>query len=554
MVVDGTYRTGHVDHAFISPEGGLAYVEAEGRLTIETATQWPEADLRQAAAALGEPVERLRLIQTTIGGAFGGREDISLQILLLLAAREMCAPVHMAWDRAESLRGHGKRHPFVIRHTLAADRNGRLLAARVDCQLDAGCYASTSAQVLDNALVHVTGPYAVRHVEASGRAVLTNNPFTCAFRGFGVNQVTFAMEQQMAKLAARLGLEPAELRQRNLNGSRTLGPGTRVKTIRGVAETIRLATARAARRRVPPARDALVHGRGLATGIKNLGYGFGVDDKATAEVLVTRRGATVRVGGAEVGQGLTTIIAQVAAAELNLPLSRVDVEWQDSSVVPEAGSTSASRQTIAVGNAVAGACRRALSAVGTRGWRGMPDEGIVRRFTWRFPKTVPLSAGAGRHIAAFGSGTCVADVSVDTVTGEVRVLRVVTVIEAGRVMNTRLALGQSEGGAVMGQGYALTEECPLVDGLPVSRGFEACGVPTAVDGAPRIETVFIEAPGGIGPFGASGIGEIVMIPIVPAITAAIHNACGVWVDTLPARPDRVRAALAELRSGKRPGG
>jgi CO/xanthine dehydrogenase Mo-binding subunit len=156
VVIEGVYRTGHVDHAFLAPEAGLAYVDDEGRLTIEVASQWPEADLRQAAAALGEPVERLRMVQATIGGAFGGREDISLQVLLLLAAREMRVPVHMAWDRAESVRGHGKRHPFIIHHTIGASRDGRLLAARVDCLLDAGCYASTSAKLLDNALVHIT--------------------------------------------------------------------------------------------------------------------------------------------------------------------------------------------------------------------------------------------------------------------------------------------------------------------------------------------------------------------------------------------------------------
>ena len=553
IAIEGSYRTGHVDHAFLSPEAGLAYVDGEGRLTIEAATQWPEADLRQAAAALGESRERLRMVQTAIGGAFGGREDVSLQILLLLAAREMRASVHMAWDRAESVRGHGKRHPFFVRHLVAADRKGKLLAARIDLLLDAGCYTSTSAQLLDNALAHVTGPYALRAVEATGRAVFTNNPYTCAMRGFGVNQVAFVMEQQMNKLALALDIDPADLRERNLiaNGGR-LGAGTRVRSLGGLRESIRQAKARGDKRRLATPREGLVFGRGFASSLKNVGYGFGFDDKATAEVCITRKGAVVRIGAAEVGQGVETVIIQIAAATLGLPIRRVVVAWRDSTVAPEAGSSSASRQTLAVGNAVLGACRKVARASKALGGRAaLPDAGLVRRYTWRFPKTIPLRRGAGRHLASFSFGACVADVSVDTLTGEVHVLRVVSVIDAGRVVNPRLARGQVEGGAVMGQGYALSEECALVEGLPVTRGFDGSGVPTAVDAVPMIESVILESADPLGPFGARGIGEIVMIPIVPAITAAIHDACGVWIDALPASPERVRVALAQAQKEAR---
>lgn len=553
VVIDGTYRTGHVDHAFLSPEAGLAYVDNNGRLTIEVATQWPEADLRQAAAALGEPLERLRMVQGTIGGAFGGREDVSLQILLLLAAREMQAPVHMAWDRAESVRGHGKRHPFVIRHTIAAMRDGRLLTARVDCLLDAGCYASTSVQLLDNALVHVTGPYALRHVDIVGRAVFTNNPYTCAFRGFGVNQVAFAMEQQMSKLAHALELDPADLRARNLpHTPSTLGPGTRVRSLGGLPRTLAQAHRQSTREPLPQSRNRILFGRGIASAIKNVGYGLGVNDKATAEVQVTLRRVVVRVGAAEVGQGVETVVAQIAAAELEVPLSRVVVEWQDSAVAPESGSSSASRQTMAAGNAVLGACRRAGRAVAARGGRtALPDEGITRGFTWRFPKAPKLDKGVARHITAFSAGSCAADVELDAETGLVRVQRIVIAIDAGRVVNPRQLRGQVEGGVVMGLGYALTEECELKEGLPVTRGFDGSGVPTTLDAPPRIEIVVLESPEPIGPFGARGIGEITMIPVVPAITAAIHDACGAWIDALPASPDRVRAALAALRPPQR---
>jgi CO/xanthine dehydrogenase Mo-binding subunit len=542
VVVHGTYRTTHIDHAFLSPEAGLAWVDTGGRFVLEAASQWPQADLRQAAVVLGVPLDRLRLVQTTIGGAFGGREDISVQLLLLLAAQAVQDSVFMGWDRAESVRGHGKRHPFVITHTLGADRRGRIVAAKVECVLDAGCYASTSVQLLDNALVHATGPYAVRHVEASGRVALTNNPFTCAFRGFGVNQVTFAIEQQVNKLAAALGMDPAEIRRKNLlHTPGTLGPGTRVRSLGGTAETIVVARERGERKSLPRSDSDVVHGRGFAAAIKNIGYGFGVDDRATAMVHLTPRGATVHVGAAEVGQGIETVLTQIAARALGLPPSRITVEWRDSDVAPDSGSSSASRQTMAAGSAVLGACRKLLQALDGR---PVPEAGITRRHTWRFPSTVGLGRGAGRHLAVFGGSSCVADVAVDLVTGVVRLLRVVEVVDAGRVLNTEQFRGQVEGGVVMGQGYALTEYCAVALGMPQSRGFEGNGVPTAVDAVSAIEVVAVESPELLGPFGARGIGEVVMIPVVPAITAAIHDACGAWIDEIPATPERVRAALA----------
>ena len=546
VVIEGEYHTGWVEHAFLAPEAGFADREGEGRLTLHVATQWPQADIRQAAAALGEPIEQLRIVQETIGGAFGGREDVSLQILLLLAAREMRAPVRMVWDRAESTRGHGKRHPFRIRHQLAADRHGRLLAARIDLLIDAGCYASTSAQLLDNALVHACGPYSVPHVAASGRAVFTNNPFTCAFRGFGANQVTFAMEQQMNKLAAALHLDPGELRRLNfVRAPGRLGLGSRVSTSGGLPKALTRATQQSRKVHLPNAVGALAYGRGIASAVKNIGFGFGFDDHATAEVVVTRAGATIRVGAAEVGQGSQTVLTQIAAATLGLAPARVLVEWRDSVVSPEAGSTSASRQTLAAGNAVLRACdrvRRSIEAKG--GMAALGDKGVSARHTYRFPKTHPLGRRPGRHVAAFGWSTCVADVVVDVVTGRVTVLRVVSAVDAGRVINPALFEGQVAGGVVMGQGYALQERCLMQDGLPVTLGFESCGVPTAVDAVATIETIAIEDREPLGPFGARGIGEITMMPVVPAITAAIHDACGVWIDVLPASPERIRAAIA----------
>ena len=546
VVIESIYRTGWVEHAFLATEAGLAEPDADGRLVLHVATQWPEQDLRQAAQALGEPIERLRLVQETIGGAFGGREDVSVQILLLLAAQATGRPVRMVWDRAESVRGHGKRHPFRIRHRLGADARGRFTAASVDVLTDAGCHASTSAAVLDNALVQACGPYAIPAVAISGRSVYTNNPYTCAFRGFGVNQVTFAMEQQVNKVAAALRLDPAVVRARNVvaSGGR-LATGAVIGSTRGLAATLGKASAAARRHALPRSDGDWRTGRGLACAMKNVGYGFGFDERSTAEVTVTRTGAVVRIGAAEVGQGVETVLGQIAAETLGIAPRRVRVVWSDTALVPEAGSASASHQTFVAGNAVRGACEAVLRKIAAGGGRAkLRAGGLSARCTYRAPRTAPLTPrGRGANVFAHTWSTCVADVAVDVTTGRVRVLRVVNALDAGRVINPSLFEAQVEGGVVMGQGYALQERCVLRDGMPTTLGFSDCAVPTALDAVPHIETIAVELAEPAGPFGARGIGEITMIPVVPAITAAIHAACGVWIDTLPATPERVLAAL-----------
>jgi CO/xanthine dehydrogenase Mo-binding subunit len=554
-VVEGVYQTSWVEHAFLAPEAGIAVPEPDGTLTLHVATQWPEADLRQAAVALGEPLDRLRLVQDAIGGAFGGREDVTLQILLLLAARATGRPVRMVWDRAESIRGHGKRHPFRIRHRLAADRDGRLVAADIDILADAGGYTSTSRAVVGNAAEQACGPYAIPAVDIRARAVFTNNPVTGAFRGFGVNQVCFAMEQQMNKLAAALGLTAATLRHRNFvrPGAR-LATGSRVATADGLPKTLAAATARARAIPLPRARDGWVHGRGLASALKNVGYGFGFDDSATARVRVTRDGeVVVAIGAAEVGQGITTVLTQIAAETLAVAPARVRIVWEDSRTAPEAGSTSASRQTLVSGNAVRGVCERLVRMLATRGPRAAwPADGVTASYTWHVPPTQPLGhPRPTRHAHTYGWSTVVADVAVEVATGRVRLRRAVVAVDAGRVINPALFRGQIEGGVVMGQGYALLERCAVRDGMPVGLRLDACNLPTAADAVPTIEIVAIESAEPCGPFGARGVGEIAMIPIVPAITAAIHAACGAWVDAIPARPDRVRAAVGAPASSVR---
>jgi len=551
IVSEGVYETGWVEHAFLGPEAGLAVPDEDGCLTLWVATQWPEEDLRQAAVALGEPLERLRLRQTAIGGAFGGREDISLQILLLLAAREVHAPVRMVWDREESIRGHGKRHPCRMRYRLAASNDGELLALHAEILADAGGYASTSAAVLTNAVTQAAGMYAIEHVAVRGRVVYTNNPVTCAFRGFGVNQVTFALEQQINKLAAQLKQSPLALRLRNLPlagepivPEQPVGPDAH-----GMKCTLLRATERADAMPLPRDEGAWRHGRGLACAVKNVGYSLGFDDHATAEVVLGREKALVRVGAAEVGQGAETVLAQIAAETLGLPVTAIRLEWQDTCAAPEAGSTSASHQTFVSGNAVRLACMRVARMADDLGGReALPPAGIVARETYHAPRT-SSQPGAGAAHYAYSWAACVADVAVDVETGKVRVLRIVEAVDAGRVINPLLFRGQVEGGVVMGQGYALQERFHVRNGVPLTTTLGECCIPTAVDAASCIEVVTVETPDPNGPYGARGIGEVTMLPVVPAITAAIHSATGAWIDRLPATPERVLAACANRDMG-----
>jgi len=547
LVVEASYETGWVEHAFLAPEAGVAGLDGQGHLTLWTATQWPAEDLRQAALALGEPLERLRLVQQTIGGAFGGREDISLQLLLLLAARETGRRVRMVWDRAESMRGHGKRHPFQMRYRLAADGEGRFLALHAELLVDAGGYASTSDVVLANAVEQASGPYAIEHVLVEGRAVYTNNPITCAFRGFGVNQVNFAMEQTVNRLAARLGQNPIEIRRRNIvrRGGR-LATGHALDGGHGLFECLDQVAQRATRIPLSPNSGAWRHGRGFACAVKNTGYAFGFDDHATARITLTTEGALIHAGAAEVGQGVETVLAQIAADAMGIPAENVRVAWQDTLSAPDAGSSSASHQTVVSGNAVLLAAERARRLVDDLGGFGsLPAGGITVEETYHAPKTYATLTG-GKAIYAYSWSACLADVAVDLETGRVRVLRVVEAVDAGRVINPLLFTAQVEGGVVMGQGYALQERFDVREAVPLTASLGECLIPTSLDAAPIIEVIAVESPDPEGPHGARGIGEVTMLPVVPALTAAIQAATGAWVDRLPALPERVLIAVDGL--------
>lgn len=564
VIIEGEYRVPHVEHAYMQPEAGLAYIDDQGRVTVVAAGQWAHDDVRQIAHALGLPVDRVREIVPYIGGAFGGREDISLQILVALATYKTGRPVKMVWTREESLRCHGKRHPFVMRYRWGARKDGKLVAAVIELLADAGAYRSTTTAVLQCAVSVATGPYNIPDVRIDGIAAYTNNPPTMAMRGFGTAQPAVAYEQQVEKLAQALGMDPVEFRLANVwHEGAIQATGAPVPPGVGAAETIRAAALAAGwhlegdRYRKPvlgPLPDGRRRGIGLATAFKNVGYSFGFHDRSTARLrlALTDRGeidrAEMAIGASEVGMGVHTALVQIAAETLGIEPGRVEIKLVDTGAVPNAGSSSASRHTFISGNAVAGACREALARLEQA--RGRWGEGaanpreIDAEYTYDSMDVRPTSdydpeTGACNPHISYGYATQAAEVAVDEETGTVEVLRLISAQDVGRAVNPIQVDGQAGGGVHMGLGYALMEEFQLVDGRVETRNFGEYLVPTVLDMPEQLVSITVEVPDPAGPYGAKGVGEMVTLPTAPAILSAIHDATGLWIQELPARAERV---------------
>lgn len=554
VIVEGVYTTPLVDHAVLQVEAGLAFVDDAGRINLYVATQWADEDRRQIADALGIPKDQIREVVTSIGGAFGRREDISVQIVLCLLAQKTHRPVKLVYSRTESMLASTKRHPFEMHYRTGATRDGKLTAMQIRLVADAGAYASTSLVVLNTAVTLATGAYEVPNVWVDGVAVHTNAPVTGAFRGFGSNQPNYAVEMEMSKLAAALHMDPAEFRRRNLfrTGSETL-TGQVLEGGVGAVQSLDAAVQRAEELGMRWGQPRSVGhkriGVGVACGCKNVGYSMGFDDHASARVEAWPDSAVVSVGACDVGQGSNTVWAQIVASRLGLPFEAVCVTQIDSDRTPDAGSSSASRQTFVTGNAVMMAADQAaekLHALGPHpAQSALP---VVAEFTYHAPKTYPMAAQTGqtpRPHFGFGFGAQIVEVEVDVDTGDVQVLRVVAAHDVGRAINLTNVEGQIEGGYLMSQGYALTEEYPLVGGKPRAASLAAYVVPTTLD-TPQIFPVVVEEPDLNGPLGAKGVGEMTMLPTPGAIAAAIYDAVGVWIDTLPMKPERVLRAMGKL--------
>ncbi|MGH9292037.1 MAG: xanthine dehydrogenase family protein molybdopterin-binding subunit [Acidimicrobiales bacterium] len=586
VVVEGEYRTQFVDHAYLEPEAGVAWMDGAGALTIRVSTQVVE-HYRDVARILAIPESKVRVIAPYVGGGFGGKEDMTVEPYLAVAAWRTGRPVRMQWTRDESLLGRAKRHPMRMQYRTAASSDGTILAQDVDITSDSGAYAYMSALVLLYSSVHACGPYKAGAVRLRARCVYTNNPPTSAFRGFGGMQVVFGYESQMNRLASALGIAPGELRKRNAlaRGDR-LPVGQRIETEVLLAETIDACYEKAGAKPEPSGERQAV-GRAIASNMQSYGRLVWLNDSAAAWVGFQLDGSlTLRCGVPDIGGGQASSLAQIASEVLGVPVDDITVHFGDSSLTPLAGTTTATRQLLMSGNAAYTACRelrdkivaavadeervpfkslrmgegavvgastRVLlpDALATCRRRNVPIEALGTFFG---PKGHPVvkDLETDRVFPDFTFGTHLCDVEVDRDTGEVTLLGYVAAHDVGRAINPLSVAGQISGGAAQGIGMALLEEVVLENGVNLTGGLFQYLIPTFTD-LPELSTAVLESGEGLGPFGARGIGEPPIGPPLGAVAGAIADAVGAWPTELPITPERVLACIDEA-AGRSTGG
>ena len=550
VVVEGVYELGIQDQAFLGPESGLAIPDGEGGVDIHVATQWLHVDRDQVAPCLGLEPEQVRIHLAGVGGAFGGREDLSMQIHGAMLALHTSRPVKVVYDRAESFAGHVHRHPARIKCEHRATRDGRLTCVRVQILLDGGAYASSSTAVTSNAACFACGPYAVPNALIESTSVYTNNPPCGAMRGFGAVQTCFASEAQMDRLAAALGLDPVDIRLLNaIAPGDVLPTGQRITGSLPVAEVIRRAAAMPLPDPEPLPRDprrlpggtgdttrgeGVRRGVGFAVGYKNICYSEGFDDSCAARVLLHADGsAEVHCAAAEVGQGTVGVMLQVARTELGT--EAVVLGPATTSSVGSAGSASASRMTWMAAGAVQQACREALAERERRGGGEVDVETV-----YRHPETFGLDHETGQirgeraHVAiACAAMRVVAEVDVEL--GLSRVVWIGTAQDVGRAVNPLAVRGQIEGGTAQGLGLALMEEIVTHEGRILNASLTDYLLPTMLD-MPPLEIELIEDPEPAAPYGVKGVGEPPTVVSTAAIVAALRDASGRPLVRVPVRP------------------
>lgn len=585
VVVEGEYEVGMQDQAFLGPESGLAVPDGQGGVDLYVSTQWLHIDQKQICESLGLPPERVRLTLSGVGGAFGGREDLSMQIHACLLALETGRPVKMVYNREESFYGHVHRHPCRMRYEHGAKKDGTLLYVKARIVLDGGAYASSSNAVCLNAGTFACGPYRVPNALVDSYMLYTNNPPCGAMRGFGAVQVCFAYEAQMDRLAKKLGMDPVELRIKN-----AIEPGDRfpfgqeVPYPAPVAEILRRVKEMplpeekefAGRdvRELPGGVSNVTHGEGVvrgvgyAVGFKNIGFSAGFDDYSTARVTLAAEDgeplARVHTAAAEVGQGLVTVEAQIARTELGV--ERVEVMNADTSV-GSAGSSSASRQTYVTGSAVKLACEavrkrlfeRAAAELGEDpgdlaledGWVVRDGEALVpvadllegeeieETVEYHHRPTEPLDErGQGDAHLQFAFAAHRAVVEVDTELGLVRVVEIATAQDVGKAINPQAVEGQIEGGVAQGLGLALLEEIQVKEGRIQNASFTDYLLPTILD-MPPVRSEILELADPEAPYGLKGVGEPPTISSTAAIVAALRDATGRELTRVPVRPEHI---------------
>lgn len=554
-VVEAEYEIPGQEHIFLQPEAGLGYLDEEGRVTVVTSTQWAHEDQHQIAHALNLPAEQVRVIIPAVGGAFGGKEDMSIQIVLALAVWKLRRPIKIVWTREESIIGHHKRHQVFARARWAVAEDGRLLAAETEVVADAGAYVYTTNKVLGNLVLTVNGPYRIPNVKTDVYGVYTNNIPGGAFRGFGAPQGNFIVESQMNKLAEAIDMDPVELRLRNIvvDGEAMPWGEPLPEDPRGLQDAL-LAVARslgweqtesgwqAPRYERRPA-EHLRRGLGIALGLKNVGFSFGYQDNAWAGIELRGRveveEAVVFVASSDVGQGARTVVQQMAADALGLSLDKVRLEDADTAITVSSGSCSASRMTFMIGNAIQGAATAALEK-----WRDeeRPAQG---EFTYLAPQTTQIDMETGRGDPNFSYGYVAVgvDMIVDLETGEYRFPKIVCANDVGQAINPRLLAGQIEGGVVQGLGWATTENFVQQDGYPLSDDMGKYLVPSIADIPDQVDAIIIENPEANGPWGARGMAEMPFIPVAAAVHHAVRHTTGLWHNGFPFTIERVLRSL-----------
>jgi CO/xanthine dehydrogenase Mo-binding subunit len=561
VVVEEDYFTPHQEHAYLQPEAGLGYMDEEGRVAVHSAGQWNHDDQHQIAHMLDLPLDQVRVIYAPAGGAFGGREDMSVQHLLALAAvfldrRGIRRPVKVVWDRQESFRGHHKRHPYYMHFRSAASKEGKLLAVEATLIADIGAYSSSSSAVLNNAVSMAPGAYEVPNVKVDGFNVFTNNVVCGAFRGFGALQATFAAESQMARLADALGMDPVVFRLKNaLREGSELATQSVIPPAVSIRETMMHAAEAAGwtdegkpRPEKAPS-ERVLRGIGVASGYKNVCYSFGFPDKSTAQCELSGDSAieqaVIRIGVSEVGQGVLAAMAQVAAETLSIGYDQVVVISEDTSEVPEAGSCSASRLSFMGGNAVKAACEAALQA-----WAAGKRPAVAERTYRPRPTSMfhPETGVCDPHVT-YGYGTQIVEVAVDTESGEVRLKKVWAAHDVGRAINPLHVEGQIQGAISQAQGWTLLEDFVMREGQLRTRSYADYLIPTVYDVPDEIHPLILEVADPQGPYGIRGMGEMPMLVLAPAILDAIHDATGLWFDRLPVKAEDVLLRLRKRETG-----
>ncbi|HTP02195.1 MAG TPA: xanthine dehydrogenase family protein molybdopterin-binding subunit [Anaerolineales bacterium] len=563
VIIESVLNTPTQEHAYLQTESGLAYMDEEGRLAVITTGQWGAKDRKQIAHALSLPEDQVRVIYPMTGGAFGGREDISVQIIVGLAALKLHRmgdphPVKVVWSREESILGHCKRHPFRIFTRWGATRAGKIVAAEVKLLADGGAYKFTTSIVTSNAVLNALGPYEIPNVKVDAYDVYTNNVPRGAFRGFGGPQAVYCAEQMVNKLAAELGMDAVELRMRNLvkEGSlQTTGapfpPGVTIREVtQACAEGAGWSGGASGwmltkpREQKTPGQPHLRRGLGLACTHKNVGFSFGYPESCTigidlyGEADIER--AVIRHGASEVGMGVHTVIAQMAAEALDIPMERIELVSTDTALVRDAGSVSASRMTFFVGNAIKEGAEKALER-----WENEERPVHLDHTYLPHPTTTPdPETGQCDPNVAYAYTAQAAEVVVDMETGQVKVDKIYCAIDVGKAINPQQVVGQIQGGLVQSVGYATMEKFIERDGRVLTPSLSTYMIPTVLDIPGEMNIMVLEIPDPRGPWGARGLGEVMNMCLVPAVTAAVHDATGVWFDHFPLVPEEVLAGLA----------